>query len=309
MRRPDVIAQPVRLVEGDLRTRSHIWARFREVLRTRELLMNMIRKDLKVRYKNSALGFLWSMVNPALYLLVFYVVFTYFLPNNIPKFHLYLLAGLLPWALFSSSLIQSTGSVISNGDLIKKVYFPRELLPLSSIGAALFHFMLQLLVLAVFVIASRHGVSAEAIVLLPLALLAQLLVLFGFGLMFSSLNVKARDMQYLVELALLPLFWLTPIVYPAGQIAERLATKNILGLSLLDIYLANPLTRVVLAFQRGIYGATPPIVDGRSIDVLIRAPLSWYLQGIGVAALVGLVLIGLGWWIFSRLEGDFAEDL
>lgn len=281
----------------------------RELLGARELLFNLIRKELKVRYKNSALGFFWSMVNPLLYLAVFYVVFNVLLPGGLPDFYIYLLSGLLPWTLFSNALSQSTGSVTSNADLVKKVYFPREVLPLASIGAALFHFFLQLLVFAAVIGIARYPVSGKALLLLPPALAAQILVLGGLGLLLSAINVKARDVQHLLELALLAWFWMTPIVYPSALVAERMAGRSIFGVDMLGIYLANPLTRVVLAFQRGIYGRITPVVDGVSTRVLIDAPISWYLQGIGYAALGGLILCVLGWWVFRRLEPILAEEL
>jgi ABC-2 type transport system permease protein len=288
---------------GDLRKKV------REVVRFRELLLNLTRKELKVRYKNSALGFVWSMVNPLLYLVVFYIVFNVFLPAGIPKFHVYLLSGLIPWTLFSNGLFQSTGSVVGNTDLVKKVYFPREFLPLSSIGAAVFHFFLQLGVLAAFLAITRFPLSGMPLLLIIPALVAELLVVSGMGLLLSAINVKARDTQHFLELALLAWFWLTPIVYPSAMAADRMTGRTIAGIPMLGLYLANPMARIVLAFQRAIYGQVTPVIDGQPFRALIDAPLHWYLQGIGFAALAGVVLIAFGWWVFHRLDPIFAEEL
>jgi ABC-2 type transport system permease protein len=288
---------------------SGIGPKLKEFVKYREVLTNFVRKELKVRYKNSALGAVWSMLNPLLYLAVFYVVFNFFLTGNIPKFHIYLLAGLLPWTFFSNALFQSTGSVVGNGDLVKKVYFPREMLPLSSIGAGLVHFFLQLGVLIVFLTITRYPFSGWASLLVPAALIAEIVVLAGFGLFMSAINVKVRDAGHLLELALLAWFWMTPIVYPVSVVSENLSRFSLGGVSLLSIYLANPVTRIVLAFQRGIYGGAAPTVDGEPVRVLVDAPLSWYFQGVLYTFIAGLVALALGWWVFRRMDGSFAEEL
>jgi ABC-2 type transport system permease protein len=279
----------------------------RELFASREVLTNLVRKELKVRYKNSSLGFLWSMLNPLLYLVVFWVVFNFFLPGNIPNFVVFLLAGLLPWTMFASSLSQATGSVVGNADLVKKVYFPRELLPLSSIGAGLVHFFAQFLVLVAFLLITRYPFAGKASLLLPLALGVELLLIAGLGLLLCALNVLARDIQYLLELGLLAWFWMTPIVYPSALVADQLAKHSIAGVPLIGIYLANPMARVVLAFQRGLYGI--PVVGGEPAPVLIEQPLGWYLQGLGYAAAGAAILLALGWWVFHSLDARFAEEL
>lgn len=283
--------------------------RAREIVAFRELLVSLTRKDLKVRYKNSSLGFLWSMISPLFYLVVYYIVFNVFIPAGIPRFHIYLLAGLLPWTLFGNSLVQATGSVVGNAGLLKKVHFPRELLPFSSIGAGLFHFVVQMLVFAVFLLATSSPFAGTATLLLIPALIAELLLLAGLGLFFSAINVKARDVQYLLELALLAWFFMTPIVYPSALIANRLADRTVLGISLVSVYLSNPMSRIAMAFQRGIFGEPTQVIGGQTYSILIDAPISWYLKGVGYAAAAGLILITLGWWVFHRLDGDFAEDL
>jgi ABC-2 type transport system permease protein len=297
----------VRSVEARTNLVGLVRGRSRELIASREVLTNLVRKELKVRYKNSSLGFLWSMLNPVLYLVVFWVVFNFFLPGNIPNFVVFLLAGLLPWTLFASALSQATGSVVGNADLVKKVYFPRELLPLSAIGAGLVHFLAQFLVLVAFLLIIRYPFAGKASLLLPLALSTELLLIAGLGFLLCAVNVFARDIQYLLELALLAWFWMTPIVYPSAMVADRMAEHSIAGVPLLGIYLANPMARVVLAFQRGIYGI--PVVGGEPARILIEAPLGWYLQGIGYAAAGAAVLFALGWWVFHSMDARFAEEL
>ena len=218
----------------------HIRERIARLWHYRELLVAMVRTELKVRYKNSALGFAWSLVNPLLYLVVFYIAFDLILGAGIPAFPLFLLSGLLVWNLFSAGLGAATGSVVGNAGLIKKVSFPREILPLASIGAALVHFFLQSAVLAAAFLVTRWNVAWAYIPLLPLALISLLLLTAGLGILLGSINVYLRDTQHFLELALLAWFWMTPIVYGFMTIGRRGGWGE-------KVYMLNPVTPVVIA--------------------------------------------------------------
>lgn len=289
--RTDESAQ-IRVIEPHTR----VSMRVRDLLRYRELLANLVRKELKVKYKNSFLGFAWSMLNPALYLVIFYIVFTQFLPSDIPYFPIYLLSGLLAWNLWSASLGGSVASLLGNANLVTKVYFPREILPLSTIGASVIHFFLQFTVLIVALLAFRYSVGPDVLILVPFALVVELLLLVGVCLIVSVLNVYFRDVQHLLELVLLAWFWMTPIVYAIWLIHEKPQ------LWLWRIYLLNPMTHIVLAFQRGIYGTHERVTD-------IGRPLSWYLRNLTILGALAVVLIAFGWWMFRRLESRLAEEL
>lgn len=273
--------------------------RIRELWRDREILANLARKELRVKYKSTALGVAWSMLNPLLYLVVFYVVFTFFLRNNTPDFPIYLLSGLLPWTLFTTGLSGSTTSILSGGNLVTKISFPRELLPLATIRAQTVNFGFQFLVLIGFLIVFGHPLIHRGVILLPLALGVLLLFTIALGFATATWNVRYRDTGHLVELVLLMWFWSTPIVYPVTTVlAERSALVQ-------NLYLLNPLTNIVLAFQRGIYGGTSP--EGLA---LLPAPgLRWYgfrLLAVGAAS---LVILAMTWRLFYRRSGDFAEEL
>jgi ABC-2 type transport system permease protein len=284
------------------------------IWRYRELLVRMVRTELKVRYKNSALGFAWSLLNPLLYLVVFYVAFDLILGAGIPAFPLFLMSGLLVWNLFSAGLGGATGSVVGNAGLVNKVSFPREILPLASIGAALVHFFLQSIVLAVALLVARWDVAVRYLPLLPLALVALLLLLAGLGILLSAINVYLRDTQHFLELALLAWFWMTPIVYGYMTIGARggFGTR---------LYQANPVTPVVLTFQRALYAKLDTGTDQGSSGsgplrhvtnvVQILPDWSWtrYLLYLGYTAAVGIALLGLGIAVFGRLEVNFAEEL
>lgn len=290
-----------------IRSTDHAMGVFKKVadlFAYRELLGNLVRKELKVRYRNSVLGFVWSMLNPAMYLVIFYAVFTVFLRSGIPYFPIFLLSGLLGWNLLSSSLGGAAGSIVGNASLVTKVYFPREILPLASIGASVVHFSLQFLVLIAGVMAFTYPVDPGGLILIPAALLTELLFLAGLTLIISSANVYFRDVQHFLDLLLLAWFWMTPIVYPVRLVSEHA------GDLLWKIYSLNPMMWIALGFQRGVYGKVEAAgADGKMQPILLDMPVSGYLTRLGVIALVGIVLIYLGLKLFGRLESRLAEEL
>jgi ABC-2 type transport system permease protein len=286
----------------------HPIARVRELVRAREILSNLIRKDVKIKYKSSVLGAAWSMLNPILYLAVFSLVFTVVLPNHVPQFPVYLLSGLLAWNLFSSSLSFAARSVVDNGNLINKVYFPREFLPLGSMGTALVDFVLQALVLAIFMLIFRYRFWGVNLLLLPLAFVALLAFTNALALWVSALNVRYRDTQHLVQLALLLWFWFTPVVYPSGLLAAgRLANRHFLGVSLYHLILANPMADIVIGFQRALYRVVQPAGAGQ--PTLLPVSLGWLAILLGVVAVGSILLMLLCWRAFFHMSGDFAEEL
>lgn len=287
------------LVRTSESPRMKVAERLRELFAHREVLVSLTRKELKVKYKSSALGILWSMLNPLLYLAVFFVVFTYFLPNNIPDFWAYLLSGLLAWTLFSTALAGATGSVVGNGPLVTKVAFPREILPLSAIGSSMVNFFFQFIVLLVVMIVFTYPFVGPALVLLPVAFGALLVFTVAVGFAASALNVRYRDTAHLVELALLAWFWLTPVIYPATKVLEQ-------GQLAWRLYQLNPLVTITMGFQRALYGPRH-FLDGPG--VLPDPGIAWYAIRLGIVGLASVVLLYLTWRLFYRRSGDFAEEL
>jgi ABC-2 type transport system permease protein len=279
----------------------------------REILLNLVRKELKVKYTASVLGAVWSVLNPIVFLAVFTFVVK-ILGNATPDYPVFLLSGLLAWNLFSVAVGNGTRSVIDNGNLVKKVYFPREILPLAVVGVALFDFALQSAVLFLFMLVTGYGFHLEALVLYPLSFAALLTFTMAMVLWVSALNVRYRDVQHLIGLALLVWFWMTPIVYPGGLVQDRLTGPTAPLSHLWTAYLLNPLTPIVSGFQRALYATVSPIVqasDGTtaSIHVLPQVSVAW-LGGVIVAILaVSLLFLVYTWRLFFRLSGDFAEEL
>jgi ABC-2 type transport system permease protein len=272
-----------------------------------ELLAELVRKDLKVKYKNSALGFVWSLANPLLYLAVFTLVFTFFLVNGVEHFAVLFMAGFLVWNFFNLSTLTATGAVVGNANLVRKVRFPRIVLPLSSVGFAGVHFLLQLAVLFVaLAVLYRDAFGPQLWLLLP-ALAVAVTFTVAMSLLASALNVRYRDVEHLLEIALLAWFWLTPIVYPVTVVRDRLAEKGLLPL--FRLYMVNPMTAVVVAMQRAIYNHPVGLVNGKPKQILPAGGYGFYLTWLGVAAVISVVLLGVGLWTFRRLQADFAEEL
>ena len=272
----------------------------------RELLINLVRKELKVKYKDSALGFFWSLLNPALLLVVYYVVFQLILGSGIPLFPLWLLSGLLVWNLFSTALSTGTASIVANSALVKKVSFPREVLPLASVGAALMHFFFQTVVLFGALGLSGHGVAWRYVALIPIALVVLLVLSAALAILLSAINVSLRDTQHLLELVLLTWFWATPIVYRWGLLHDKFATKGWPDW----LVLINPVTPIVLLFQRALYNRTSFVgPDGVRQIMVPSSSVGVYLLWLMIVLAASLVLLAGAIKVFDRTEGSFAEEL
>ncbi len=301
---------PARVVSARVGMRK----RLLELWRHRELLVFLVRKELKVKYKNSVLGFAWSMLNPALVLAVYYVVFTVFLPNNIPYFALFLFSGLLAWNLFNTALLGASGAIVNNAAIVKKVAFPREILALSQVGTACVFFVFQAGVLVAFFVGFRYTPDWAYLPLIPLALVAVVIFTCAFAIFLSAVNVYMRDTQHLIEVLLTAWFWGAPVVYGFYEVYQKLVRHPPFEV----IYLMDPLAPVVLAFQRALYGKVSPVVTKKLpngttthtvVNVLHAFPYMWY-----VAVLSAIIVVSVGLFLgamalFGRIEGNFAEEL
>jgi ABC-2 type transport system permease protein len=279
--------------------------RVREVYDRREVLLNLVRKELKVKYTASVLGAVWSLLNP----IVFLAVFTFVVKvtgTSFPHFPVYLLAGLLAWNMFSVSLTGGARSVIDNANLVKKVSFPREVLPLSAVGVALVDFVLQSAVFLLFIVVSGYGFHLPELALYPLAFATLLVFTLALTFWLAALNVRYRDIQHLLNVALLVWFWMTPIVYSAFKVQEVLAGRKILGVSLWGLYQANPLASIAMGFQRALYGVIRPV---GSDQVLPEVSLAWLAGVLAIVLAASVVFLLYTWRRFFELSGDFAEEL
>ena len=262
-----------------------------ELYRYRELIKNLVARDLKVRYKNSALGILWSLLNPLLMTLVFTIVFTLMLPQyEIEDYPVFFMCGFLPWSFLASSLTGATGSIIDNAHLIKKVYFPREILPLSEALSNLVNFVLALLVLFAMLVVFRVKLT-PAVLLLPFIILAQTMFVLGLAFLLSTANVFYRDTQHILEIVLQAWFFLTPIFYPIRILPS---SRTILGMTL-DVQLwarrLNPMASLVASYRDVLYWGVPT-----GWDFFLRTFVTC------------LLVLVVGYWVFCRFSPVFGEE-
>jgi len=294
---------PQAFFRGFGRSVKEIWA-------YRELLANLVRKELKVKYKNSFLGFMWSLVRPLCLLMIYWLVLGKFLRSNIPNFAFYLFSGLVAWDLFGSTLGAATTSIVGNGGLIKKVYFPREILPLATVGAGLVHFVLQLVVLFSVLLAFQYDFFGPNLLLLPLAVLTLVTFMTAMSLLLAAANVYLRDVEHLIEVFLLFWFWLTPIVYPINFAFDVLSKRKLLGVKLSVIYMLNPMANIVIGFQRAIYKHLEARDSGgHLIKTLYQASAGTYVGRMAAVLVVSFGFLWLSQRIFARAQGNFAQEL
>lgn len=266
----------------------------KDIVAHRELLSSLVRRELKSRYKDSALGFVWSLIRPLAMLAIYYVALGKFLQNEryVPDFAVFIYTGLTAWTLFSETVTTGTASIVQNAGLIKKVYLPREVFPLSVVGSSLFNFGIQLVILLGATVLVGHFPTGSRWLYFPLALAVVLVWSTAMALLLSAVNVYLRDVQYLVDVALLILFWASPIVYAWHQVAGAVSG------TLQQLYLANPMTVAVLGFQRTFW------VSGDSQlapdDLAAR---------LGIVLAVGVVLLWVCQRVFARLQSNFAQEL
>ncbi|MGY1641362.1 ABC transporter permease [Geodermatophilus sp. SYSU D00703] len=301
---PPLADQPFERVNEATSFWRGFWPTARDVWAYRELLGQLIRKELKVKYKDSVLGFLWTLLRPLLYLLVYAVAIGVFLGSGrvIPQFGIYLFTGLLAWTLFTDVIGGCTGSIVGNAGLVKKVYFPRELFPLAVVGASVVNFLLQAVILVAAYVVTWQFPAPGDLLLVPLALVALVLFATGLGLVLAAGNVFLRDITYLVEVGLLLWFWMTPIVYDWTKVQTTLVEDNSLDV-LFQVYMANPMANVVLAFQRALWPGG-----------LTEQGQAFYYDGnlylrLGVLIAAGLVFVWFAQRVFARAQGNFAQEL
>jgi ABC-2 type transport system permease protein len=281
--------------------------RLREIWLSRELMIYLVRTEIKVKYKNSALGLIWSMVAPAMTLAIYFFVFQIILGNKQPNFVIFLFAGLLLWNLFSLGVLTGTGVVVNNAGIVKKVSFPREILSLAAVGSACVFFFFQAIVMVIFMVVLHHGPDWSYMPVLLLALITGIILASALAVLLSAVNVYLRDTQHLIEVVLTAWFWACPIVYAyQANIGNKLGPSGKTW-----IYFLNPMVPLVLSFQRCIYADTIVKLPGSPIpyDVLPTKSMLWYVGlDLGVLLLaVILFLVALA--TFGRLEGNFAEEL
>lgn len=254
----------------------------KELYHYREMIVSLVRKGLRGRYKGSVLGFLWTFVNPLLQLIVYTIVFSNIMRVGIEKFYLFLFVALIPWMFFSASVTGGSASIISEGNLVKKVYFPRQVLPISYVTTAFVNMLLTFLVVLLALIVGGIGLDIRTMVYLPIVMIVEYLLALGIAMLTSALTVFFRDLEYILGIVTMAWMYLTPIMYEVNMIPEEY----------LPLFNLNPMTPIIVAYRDILYYKQIP-----RLSTLTQA-LAW-----------GIIFLLVGSIIFDRLQKHFAEEL
>lgn len=254
---------------------------FKNLYNYRELLKTSVKKEVRGKYKNSFLGVIWSFLNPLLQILVYAIVFPLILNNKQENYVIFLCSGLIPWTFFASSINRSAFSFVENGNILKKVYFPREVIPISVVTSETINFIISSTIIFIFVIFGGLGIS-KYIVFYPIILIIQYIITLGIAFIISSICVYLRDLQHFIGVALQLLFYAAPVVYSPDSIPENF--KWILAF--------NPMTYIINAYRDIFYNQT--MIEFKPLAIIF---------------IISIFVCIMGYFIFSKLQKGFAEQL
>lgn len=254
---------------------------FKELYAYREMIFSLVRKDLRTRYKGSVLGFLWTFLNPLLQLVVYSIAFAYIMRVNLPNYYMFMFVGLLPWLFFCGSVQGGARSVIVGANLLKKIYFPRLVLPIATVSAAFMNMLFSMTIMFAALFVSGIGIS-ENLIYFPLLLFCLYILGLGVAFLFSASNVYFRDLEHILGIVTMSMFYVTPVIYPIEMVPEQF----------LPYFKLNPMAFIVCAFQDIFYYKKAPEMD----TILYIMMYS------------GLILI-IGCIVFQKLQKTFVEEL
>lgn len=261
---------------------KEFFRKLREIWEYRDMVDGLVRRDLRGRYKGSFFGFLWNFINPLTSIIVYIVVFSSIFRTGITCYYVYLIVGIMPWNFFADALREGAGSVFAQNDMVKKIYFPREVLPIASVTSRFINLLINYVIVLLIVAFSEIGIKPQLLVYLPLILIVEYFLALDLAILLSALNVYFRDVEYMTGVFLTALMWLSPIMYAITAIDEGLRT----------VVTALPMTTIVEAFHAVLYEQTAPD-----------------MQALGFLGICGLVMFVVSEMIFARLERNFAEEM
>ncbi|MBN2208427.1 MAG: ABC transporter permease [Candidatus Coatesbacteria bacterium] len=263
----------------------------KELYTRREVLLNIVMRDLEVKYKGSLLGIFWSLLNPLMMLLIYTVVFRYVIGMDVRNFPIFFMCGFLPWVFLANSVTMAAPCIVNNPNLVRKVYMPRAIIPLSAMLACLVEFAMTLviLLLALPFFAQAPGLLA---LLLPPVVLIQAVFVAGLALIFSASTVHFRDIKHLLDVLLIVWFWLTPIVYPLSKVKSLDLPWPALNSLVIGLINRNPMSVFVSVYRAILLNNTlPPMA---TVGLM-------FIYAVGSAA--------IGWLLFTRSSARFAEAI
>ncbi|SFR77867.1 ABC-2 type transport system permease protein [Pseudobutyrivibrio sp. NOR37] len=260
---------------------------FKEIYDYREMIFSLVRKELRGRYKGSALGFMWTFINPLLQLMVYTVVFSVIMKAGIDKYYIFLFVALVPWMFFSSALTGGASCIMASQDMVKKIYFPREVLPIAYITSGFVNMLLTFLVVFAVLIISGFGINPVALLFMPIIMIIEYLLAIGIAFLASALSVYFRDLQYILSIISMAWQFLTPVMYSQEMVEKQLAHHPML----LRLWNLNPTTPMINAYRDILYYQRIP-----ELKTLIAA------------IIMGVVVLLVGLIVFGKLKRGFAEQ-
>jgi len=255
---------------------------FKEIYAYREMIFSLVHRDLKGRYKGSVLGFFWTFLNPLLQLGVYTLVFSIIMRSGIKDYYLFLFVALVPWIFFSTSVSGGSSCIRAQQALVTKIYFPREVLPISFVTSQFVNMLLSFLVVFAVLIISGYGMNPTAMLFLPIVMIVEYFLALGIAMIVSSLTVYFRDLEWLLGIITMAWQFLTPVMYSIDNVPEKLK----------GIFYFNPMTPIIIAYRDILYYKQKP-----------------YLHTLITAVLEGVVLMILGFLVFGKLKRHFAEEM
>lgn len=254
----------------------------KELYEYRQMVYGLVKRDLRGRYKASVLGFLWTFINPLLQLLVYTMVFSVILKSGIEKYYIHLFVALVPWMFFSTSINGGANSVLQNASMVKKIYFPREVLPISHVTSSFVNMLLSFVVVFLVLFVTGYGINPVAVLFLPIVMIIEYVLTLGFALIASALTVYFRDLAYILTIVTMAWQYLTPVVYSIDRVPEEYQL----------VMKLNPMTPIIIAYRDILYYKQIP-----QMSTLLSA------------VVVGIVFVILGYYIFRKLQKGFAEEM
>lgn len=254
---------------------------FSELWEYREMLSSLVKKDLKTRYKGSVLGFLWTFLNPLLQLLVYTLLFSVIMRQGIENYAMFLFVALIPWLFLSTSLLMGANSVISAQGLVQKIYFPRMIIPISTVCSGFLNMLFSFVIVFIGLFVTGVGVSSS-LVMLPVVMVIEFFFVLGLVLIVSAVNVYFRDLEYILGVITQVWMYLTPVLYSIEMVPEEIR----------GIFLLNPMSNVIIAYRDILFYKTMP-------------EMSTLLSTVVIAA----VTLVIGSLVFNKLQKGFAEEM
>lgn len=254
----------------------------KELYEYRQMIYSLVRRELRGRYKGSVLGFLWTFINPLLQLLVYTLVFSVIMHSNIDRYYIFLFVALVPWIFFSTSVQGGATSIINSADMVKKIYFPREVLPIACVTSAFVNMLLSFVVVFGVLLVTGFGINILALLYLPIIMIIEYIFSMGIAFLVAGLDVYFRDLSYILGIVTMAWQFLTPVMYSEESVPNEI----------LPLWKMNPMTPVINAYRDILYYRTAP-----KLSTLIQVTA------------IGIIFVVIGYIAFRKMQKGFAEEM